>query len=177
MKNLPSQASDNRTLVGGIKFSKELVHIELVCEKTTHWSFEDVLKLLAEKSINIPFLCHSCISKSTESIFCIDSNDFDIVQSVLNSHLLTGSTFTVIRSVGTLTVFPHRYSFQFIGQILAVITGCNYPVYSLSTSISAIAINTDYFSLDKLVEKLQTVIELPENHAPFRQEFCFKQVQ
>lgn len=177
MKNVPSKASDNRTPVGGIKFSEELVHIGLVCGETTHWSIEDILKQLAEKTINIPFLCHSGVSTSTESIFCVDRKDFDIVQSVLNSPLFAESTFTVIHSVGTLTVFPHRYSFQFLGQILAVITGYNYPVYSLSTSISAVAINTDYFSLDSIVEKLQTVVELPENHAPFRQEFCLKQVQ
>lgn len=177
MNNVPSQASENKTPIGGIKFSEELVHIGLVCSETTHCCVEDVLKLLAAKNINIPFLCHSGVSTSAESVFCVDSKDFDTVQSVLNAPLFAETTFTVTHSVGTLTVFPHRYSIQFLGQILAVITGCNYPVYSLSTSISTVAINTDYFALDTIATKLQTVVELPENHAPFRQEFCLKQVQ
>lgn len=177
MTSVHSQESDNKTAVGGIKFSKELVQIGFICEETADSSFEDVLQLLAEKAINIPFLCHSGINRSLESIFCVDCKDFDAVQSALNGSFFADKAFTVTQSVGTLTAFPHRYSFQFLGQVLGVLAHYNYPIYSLSTSISTIAINTDYFSLDKIVEKLLAVIELPENHAPFRQEFCLKQIQ
>lgn len=178
MTDLPSQESENRIAIGGIKFSEELVQIGVACRKTTNdWSFEDVLQLLAENIINIPFLCHSSITSAPESVFCVDCNDFDTVQNLLNASPFDKDSFQLKRAVGTLTLFPHRYSFHFLGLIISVLSRFSYPIYSLSTSISAVAINTDFFSLDSIAEKLQTVIDLPENHAPFRQEFCLKQIQ
>lgn len=177
MTQLPSQESGNKIAVGGIKFSEELVQIDVASDPVSNWSFEDVLELLAENTINIPFLCHSGANSLTESVFCVESKDFDTVQTLFKTADFPSNNFDVTHSVGTLTIFPHRYSFHFLGLIISVFARSNYPVYSLSTSISTIALNTDYFSLNGVVEKLRTMIELPENHAPFRQEFCLKQIQ
>jgi hypothetical protein len=46
----------------------------------------------------------------------------------------------------------------------------------MASSISAIAVNTEFNALDSIAEKLQTEIILPENHAPFRQEFHLKEI-
>lgn len=177
MTHLPSQKSGKKTAIGGIKFSEELVQIVVGSDPVADGSFEDVLKMLAENSINIPFLCHSGVNNLSESVFCVESKDFETVHSLFKTSGLSSKSYTAKHSVGTLTIFPHRYDFHFLGLIISVFTRGKYPVYSLSTSISTIAINTDFFSLNNIVERLQTVIELPENHAPFRQEFCLKQIQ
>lgn len=163
--------------IGGIKFSEELVHITAKCDRDSANTMPTLLQLIAEKHINIPFLCYSTTKNTPKTCFCVGNGDFEAVQQILNTRALQSTNITVVPSVGTFTIFPHRNSFDFIGQILKVINELNFPLYSLSTSISALAFATDYHLLDQLAEKLATIVELPENHAPFRQEFQLKQIQ
>jgi len=168
--------SGNSFAIGGIKFSQELIQITVSKRDPLNASIEDLLQLIAEQSINIPFLCHSDVNEAPESVLCFDINDFGKIQTILKSSSFPESDIAITSSVGTLTLFPHKYSFYLLGRIIGLLGRYQFPIYSLSTSISAIAINTDYSSLDKIVEKLRTVVELPQNHAPFRQEFYLKQI-
>lgn len=177
MTDLVSQNNDNRFAIGGIKFSEELVQIAVAKRNESAVSFEDILHLIAKQNVNIPFICHSAIPLAPESVFCVDRNDFDTVRIALNLDLNSTTPFRTVHSVGTLTLFPHKYSFYFLGLVIGIFSQHDYPMYSISTSISTVAINTDFKSLDAIVERLQDSIILPENHAPFRQEFCLKQVQ
>jgi len=176
MTELHTKDSENRCHVGGIKFSPELVQITVAKRSSQDSSFEELLQLIAEQTINIPFLCHSGVTQEPESVFCVDSKDLSKVQAILKHSTFANSHIDITSSVGTLTLFPHRYSFSLLGLIIGVFGQYRYPIYSLCTSISTIALNTDYLSLDNIAKKLQTVIELPKNHAPFRQEFCLKQI-
>lgn len=163
--------------IGGIKFSVELVHISVIHDGGTDKSLSSLLRLIAEKNINIPFLCYSTSEKTPKTCFCVESTDFEVVSKILDSTVPDTTRIKIVPSVGTFTIFPHRYSFDLIGHVLKIIGEGNFPLYSLSTSISALALNTDYHLLDQLAENLMTIVELPENHAPFRQEFKLKQLE
>ena len=167
---------DKKIRIGGIKFSEELVQVTFVRDSVHQTSFEDLLRLLAGKKVNIPFICHSNTIDNPESSFCVLQTDLASVQEVLNFSSFTGSQVRIIPSVGTLTLFPHRNSFNLLGLVIGLLGESQYPIHSFSTSISAIAINTDYNLLDIITEKLQIIITLPENHAPFRQEFRLTQM-
>ena len=45
--------------IGGIKFSEELVHISHRTVVPADSSFADLIRRLAEKRINVPFVCSS----------------------------------------------------------------------------------------------------------------------
>ncbi len=163
--------------IGGIKFSEELVQVTVACTSPDDSSIYQLLSLIAERNINITFLCHSSATKTLESIFCVESSDFGKIQQVLKFLSFENEQVTFIPSVGTLTLFPHRNNFTLLGQIINFFGKYKFPIHSISTSISAIAINSDYFLLNEIAEKLQTIIQLPDNHAPFRQVFRVTQIQ
>ena len=163
--------------IGGIKFSEELVQVNVACKASDDSSIYQLLHLLAEKSINVPFLCHSVVTKIPESSFCVDRFELGRVQQIVNFSSFENKHVSFISSVGTLTVFPHRNSCRLLGLLMAFFARHHFPLHSLSTSISAIALNTDYNLLEVIADKLQDVLELPLNHAPFRQGFRLTQIQ
>jgi len=163
--------------IGGLKFSEKLTHISLIKNTGDDSSIDDLLRLLAQKRINIPFLCHSStLYPNHRSCFCVSRESFPQVQSLLKFSSFSNLNIKIIPTVGTITLFPHKNSFQLLGRIVQTFGKFSFPIYSMSSSISALALNTDYPSLDKVAETLQGIISLPENHAPFRQEFCLKEL-
>ncbi len=163
--------------IGGIKFSEKLTHISLIKNKGNDSSIDDLLRLLAQKRINIPFICYSTtLYPNHRSCFCVSSENFPQVQSLLKFSTFSNLNIKIIPTVGTITLFPHKNSFQLLGRIIQTFGKFNFPIYSMSSSISAIALNTDFLSLDKVAHTLQGITSLPENHAPFRQEFCLKEL-
>jgi len=82
----------------------------------------------------------------------------------------------VIHGVGTLTLFPHRRSLALLGRVVEILGQSGMSIHSLCTSISALAINIDFVLLDQAVEVLEKIVELPQNHAPFRPEFWVRQI-
>ena len=173
--------------IGGIKFSEELVQVTVVRNSAGETSFDDLLHLLAGSRINIPFICHSISDCSAnysanhsenyreKSSFCVLSSDLERVQELLTFSSFTSRSVRIIPSVGTLTLFPHKNSFRLLGLVIGCFGKNQYPIHSLATSISAIALNTDYCLLDDIAGELQTIVTLPENHAPYRQEFLLTQ--
>jgi hypothetical protein len=163
--------------IGGIKFSEELVQVTVVGKSPEDRSIHQLLHLIADKNINISFLCHSVVTKTPESIFCVNHSELETIQQILHISSFQNEQINIIPAVGTLTFFPHRNDFELLGLIIKFFGSQQFPIHSLSTSISAIALNTDYCLLDKIAKKLQDILSLPENHAPFRQGFRVTQIQ
>lgn len=165
-----AMADGQKTHIGGIKFSEELVQVNIDRRESSESSFTELLGHIADKNINIPFLCHKSSHSESQSSFCIDRRNHGQLLQILNFSAFTNSNYSIFESVGTITVFPHRNSLQLFGKIVAVCGQKDLPVYGLCSSISAITISTDFFRLDEFVEHLQSIVELPSNHAPFRQQ-------
>jgi aspartokinase len=163
--------------IGGIKFSEELVQVTVARKSADHSSIYQLLPLIAERNINISFLCHSVITNSPESVFCVEQSELDKIQRILNFSTFQNQHFSIIPSVGILTLYPHRNCFKLLGLVISLFGKYGFPLHSFSTSISAIALITDYSLLEEIAEKLLHILELPENHAPFRQSFFITQVQ
>jgi len=129
----------------------------------------DILDRLAKKQINLSFLCLDATSIS-QVCFCMTTTDYAVGRELIDDLLRpAGICSEVVTSVGTLALFPHQSSLNILGHVLEVFGRNELPVYGLSSSISALAINTDYHRLDQAAELLKGVFLLPENHAPFRQ--------
>ncbi len=176
--------------IGGIKFSEELVHVTHNILFPSDRSFIDLIERIAEKRINMPFVCAGAIGGETVGTFCIAATDFVFLEKLLDSHpplidpacrqpsvgLSLRNQLQIRHGVGTLTVFPHRRSLAMVGEIIKMLGQAGIVIYSLCTSISAVAINICYKSLDPAVLVLGKKLELPDNHAPFRPEFSVTQV-
>ena len=176
--------------IGGIKFSEELVHVSCRAVSPSDSSFAGLIKGIAANRINIPFVCSGCYGEEVLSSFCIAAVDFLALERLLetlpladepanplsSAGLLNLQTLTITRPVGTLTLFPHRRSLTLLGRIVEILGQSGIGIHSLCTSISALAINIDYPLLDQAVEVLEKIVELPEDHAPFRSEFCVRQI-
>ncbi|WP_457575924.1 hypothetical protein [Desulfomarina sp.] len=170
--------ANNKPAIGGIKFSEELVQVSFTGGEVDDSSFNGILRLVAERRINITFLCHALTtSRDCKSSFCVAREDYSQVQAILDFSSFKNQQRTVFHSVGTITLFPHRNSFNLLGLVVRIFGQSGYPIYSMGSSISAIAINTDFSALDSIAEKLQMELILPKNHAPFRQEFHLKEIR
>lgn len=126
---------------------------------------------LTRLEINLPFMCQGVTTGGTHTSLCMSAGDFPTVAALIEEVLgQLDSGPDIIPSVGTLTVFPHQSSLKILGTVLSLFGQHNLPVHGLCTSISALAVNTDYQLLDRGAEVLQTVFRLPDNHSPFRQQ-------
>lgn len=176
--------------IGGIKFSPELVQYTHHALSPADRSLADLLKCLTERRINLPFLCTSSARGGTHSTFCVAAGDVNQVEMLLAANSMPCDTehprspngaslcdqLQVIHGVGTLTLFPHRRSLALLGRVVEILGQSGMSIHSLCTSISALAINIDFVLLDQAVEVLEKIVELPQNHAPFRPEFCVRQI-
>ncbi len=176
--------------IGGIKFSGELIHVSYRPVSPSDGFFVDLIRRIAEKRINIPFMCSGVFAGLNLSTLCIAASDFPFLERLLDIEPMLDEmgrsrlpeerpgyqNLQILQHIGTLTLFPHRRSLTLPGRVVASLSQAGIVIHSLCTSISAVAINIDYHLLDAAVELLGTIVELPTDHAPFRPEFCVRQI-
>jgi aspartokinase len=175
MEKTPAQIHE-RIRVGGVKLSQELAQFIYSRPASAECFLTTALGAISHQQINITFLSLSATENEVNISFCVDKDQYITVQGLLDSVIGNRHQTQCIPSVGTLTIFPHRNSLRFIGKIIQSFSDNKLPIYGLCTSISALSINTDYSLLEHALRVLQEVIELPENHAPLRQEFNVRQI-
>ena len=175
--------------IGGIKFSEELLHVLYHRAEGCGPTFEAVLGSLAKARINIPFLTIDGGHGDEERlVFCAAAGDAGMVETLLRQLSLVPQqalsaggglsppALVVRHQVGTLTLFPHRRSYVLLGRSIAALAAAGIAVHSYCTSISALAINIDYRLLPRAVEVLHGLVDLPEEHSPFRPDFRIRQL-
>jgi len=129
----------------------------------------EILSQLASLQINLSFLCLDETSAGHVS-FCMTETDYTLAGKLIDNLLQPYKIYSeVVTSIGTLTLFPHQSSLRILGRVLTLFGQHGLPVYGMNSSISALAVNTDYHHLDQAAKLLKEVFQLPENHAPFRQ--------
>ena len=167
-----------RIKIGGIKLSPELVQFNLFSRKAANLSLTSVLRRMAQDRVNVTFLCTSCSREDAKDdalcSFCVSVDDFSCVKQIVDAEASADHQVEVIAPVGTITLFPHQHSFAVLGGVLGTLAKAGIPIHAVCTSLSSLAINTEYRFLDKAVEELEKILELPANHAPFRPELDLK---
>lgn len=155
--------------IGGIRFSPDQVQISLSGLQPDTGVLTEILHALTCEQINLSFLCLDT-DRQTRVSFCLCREDYgQAAQPVAKRLQPLGLEPGIVPSIGTLTLFPHQSRLRVLGALLAVWGKNNLPLYSMSSSISTLAVNTDYRRLDEAARALQSMFLLPENHAPFRQ--------
>lgn len=175
---MPSSVAfaDDRFPLGGIKLSLELVQINCLDHPGEFWRIGRLVRLLAEHRINLPYIFFSPTSRRSISSLGLEAEEFDQAEGLLNRDPDWQTGLETIRPVGALTLFPHRSSLALLGKVLAAWGRSGLPLYGIGSSISTLTIITDYRELDRAVEALKPLLELPANATPLRPEFRVKQV-
>ena len=77
--------------------------------------------------------------------------------------------------VGIISIFPHHSALKILGIIMVSWGRQSIPIHGIATSLSAISFTTDYHVIDKAVEVLQALFQLPDDHAPLKPEILYYQ--
>lgn len=163
--------------IGGIKLSQELVQYNLSRCVPMNLVLTPLLRHVAEHRINLTFLSLNCSETGSVCSFCIDADDRNRFDELVALVLSSERRLDVIAPIGTITVFPHHHSLRLVGLIVDILGKARIPMHALCTSLSSLAITTDYQLLDQAVDELQKVLDLPSNHAPFYSEFDLKAIK
>lgn len=158
-----------KIVIGGLRFGTEQVQATLSGIAPDCDTFISFLGGLAEEKINLPFLCLNTVYGGCAAV-CMSRKDFDQYRSAVDTAQPPGLVAELISSTGSLTLFPHQSRLRLLGVLLEIFGKNRLSLYSLCSSISALVINTDYTQLEQAAQALQTSFQLPENHAPFRQQ-------
>jgi hypothetical protein len=167
----PHTDTEARIRLEGIKLSLEMVQLNCIDRPGDMLRGARLLRLLAENRINLPFVGVSSTRGQTICSCCLETEDYPRAQGLLEAAANLRSSVEKIAPVGTLTFFPQQSSLHLFGVVLAVFGKIGLPLYSAGTSLSALTVCTDYRLLDQALGALETVLELPARHAPFRPEF------
>lgn len=157
--------------IGGIKLSQELAQFNVSGGHSVGLLLTPYLRCMAENRINLTFLSLDKSEAGSIGSFCVAANDFARVRQLMDADVSAQNRIEVVAPVGTITIFPHRRSFTLLGSVIGSLGKAGIPIHAICTSLSTLAVNTDYPLLDQAVEELEKILDIPGNHAPYRQDF------
>lgn len=161
--------------LGGVKFSEEQSLFTLQ-GKISKQQLLHLLTAFSDQTIPLPYYSARQDLQRAKIVFAVDLNLADTVDSLLAKKGLLALKQNRQDHLACSTFFPHRNSFSFAAQIFELFTRLALPVYAAATSISAFVVVTDCSGLGLLETEIAKSFLLPENHAPFRQEFLIKEM-
>jgi hypothetical protein len=166
-----TQANLNKKIrINGIKLSTKLVQINLLNASLPENTRSLFFRLLSLNQINIPFILLTCMGEKILGSCCVGSEDISRIKTVIDKEPALKENIEFISSVGALSIFPHHSNLKLLGLSFYLLGKQNMPLYGLASSISSLTFIMDYSKLDEAVLILLEYMDLPPNHAPFRQE-------
>ena len=164
--------------IGGLKQSLELCQFDLRGVHPSEGIASRVSKLLLAHKINMEFLTHyTHYNNYNQLTFCTSQDKFFTTSEILKKEgaLPSGWEVSSRGKVGIITIFPHQSAIKILGVIMVSWAAQSIPIYGIATSLSAISFVTDYQLIDKAVEVIQDLFQLPEDHAPLKPEIRYVQ--
>ncbi|MEE4241010.1 MAG: hypothetical protein V2I36_06060 [Desulfopila sp.] len=152
--------------IGGIKLSGELVQIDFL-ESDGQERLTSLLRDITTAKISIPHLHQGLDGSATQTTLCLAADDFSLLESGIRQKT-EGGWRRFLPSVGTISIFPHGYDMGLFARVSKALANRGIPVCGMSSSVSAIVYHTDFSLLDRAVEAVLTVCELPLHHTPHR---------
>ena len=166
----------NKIRVNGIKLSHELIHINILPKPGKKNLNAHFLRSMAENRINLPFLSYSAMDQRVHGSFCIALEDSGRLSQILALDPALKETVECISPVGSVSLFPHKFSLKFFGCLLHVFGKAGLTLYGMAASLSALTVTTDFHLLDRAIELLEPHISLPPNHAPFGSQIRIRSI-
>ncbi len=157
--------------IGGLKLSPELIQLRLFSNES--FPVTEMFRRLADHQVNLVSVMLDTGEGELAGVCCISAEDRSLAEQAL---LPFEGFFEMRLNVGTMTIYPIQSRLDLIRVVVSALIQAGLPVYGLASSLSSLTITTDYLRLDAAVEAACQVVDLPDNHAPFRPEFRVKQL-
>ncbi|NVM26434.1 MAG: hypothetical protein HWN70_11050 [Desulfobacterales bacterium] len=164
--------------IEGLKLSLELCQFDLRGPDSSEKIVMGISKVLASQEINIEFLTYyPNRSNNHQLTFCINQDRFSDTSRILKKEgsLPMGWEMSCRGHVGIISIFPHHSALKMLALIMVSWGKQSIPIHGIATSLSAISLTTDYHVVDKAVEVIQGLFQLPDNHAPLKPELLYYQ--
>jgi len=168
--SITQEGLNKKIRINGIKLSTKLVQINLLNGSLPENTRSLFFRLLSQNQINIPFVLFTCMGEQILGSCCVGSEDIRKIKTVIDKEPALKENIECISSVGALSIFPHHSNLKLLGLSFYLLGEQNLPLYGLASSISSLTFITDYSKLDEAVTIFLKYMDLPPNHAPFRQE-------
>jgi hypothetical protein len=165
----------DRNSIDGIKLSNELVRINLRSHAGTGATLSVLCRTMASNRINMPFLSTACLGGDFQVSCCVAIEDGPLAKAVLEADAVLKKGLTFVRSVGLLSIFPHRSSLGILGLSLYALGKARLPLYGVASSLSALTFITDYARLEEAAASLEEVLRVPPGQRPFRPRIRVRQ--
>ncbi len=162
--------------IGGIKFSGNLVQVSIQYTPAREDPGQALLALLAELQINLALVTWALHGATAQLSGCVAMRDWGKLETALAKHSRLAQRVTCRLELGALALFPHRARMSILGRTLVAFGDAGIPIYGLASSISAIVCVIPCRLLEKAAIVLEDYFILPAHHAPFKPEFCVRQV-
>ena len=179
---------EDKLNIGGVKFTENIALLSIVepvsrqipgqisgsiSKKETAMLF---FSLLSENEINISMLSRITDDKTVRTDCSVAENNLHKIYKLSSPFPELKERLKVLHNLGAISIYPHKSRMKLLGKILFAFGKKKIPVYNMTSSISSFTFLTECDCLDKAVEALEDNFMLPENHAPFQQQFCIKHV-
>ena len=107
---------------------------------------------MAENRINISLLAYSAMDKRTQGSYCIAGEDSDRLNQLLANDPDLKEAAVCKSPLGSVSLFPHKFSLNFFGCLMHVFGKSGLPMYGMAASLSALTLTTDFHLLDRAIE-------------------------
>lgn len=161
--------------VGGIKVSHPLAQLDIAQGEEPGGGLATLLDGLCAERINLTFFTRLAPGAPTVASLCVAEIDRARAEEVARSVSGLPLRLTVVVPVVAVSIFPHRADLALLAGILHALHQRDLPILGLATSLSALTFTLGSSHLAQALTGLDSLVELPDNHAPLRWEQLVKQ--
>ncbi len=169
--------TENKIRIGGIKFLENLALLTITEPYEKRGEAMRLFAILAENEINISMISRITDGKTDRSDCSVSEDNLERIFELIDPYPGLKKRINVLRGLGAISIYPHKSRMNLMGRVLMAFGRKNIPLYNMTSSISSFVFLTECRYLDNAVEALKEYFTLPENHAPFKREFCIKHVR
>ena len=162
-----------KTRVGGIKLSPELILVTQRFNAAEADSVPPIYRILAQQKINIHYLSARSMEKQIHIACLVSNEEYGRIKNLPHIDPDAGTRIEILPGKGMLYIFPHRSRMDILGQLLSAFGNAGIRLYGYSSSISTLAFVIDYGAQQKAVSAISGYFELPDYHSPFRSRITF----
>jgi len=180
--------TEEKLNIGGVKFTENIALLsitepvfgqidgpidEQIGKAGTAMHF---FSLLSENEINISMLSMIRDAKTVRTDCSVAEGNLHKIYKLISPFSELKQRLEVLHNLGAISIYPHKSRMKLLGKILFTFGKRKIPVYNMTSSISSFTFLTECDCLEQAVEVLKENFMLPQNHAPFQQQFCIKHV-
>ncbi len=169
--------TENKIRIGGIKFLENLALLSIAEPCDQRGEVMRFFTMLAENEINISMISRITDGKTDRSDCSVSEDNLERIIELISCYPRLKKRIRILRGLGAISIYPHKSRMNLMGKALMAFGRKNIPVYNMTSSISSFVFLTECRYLDNAVEALKDYFMLPENHAPFKRQFCIKHVR